>query len=310
MLPPGAVVLVTGATGFLGGHCLSRLAQEPCRLHAVNRHWRGPTPDGVTWHAADLCEPGQAAQLIGHVRPTHLLHAAWIATPGRFWTAPENIDWLQADLALLRAFGEAGGRRFVGVGTCAEYDWHQARFVEDESPIRPATLYGKAKAAMGAAAEAYGARYGFEVGWGRVFLPYGPGDASQRLIPMVIAALREGRPVDLTDGAQERDFVYAPDVAELFVRLLGASTEGVFNVGTGQGTRIRSVVERIADRIGRRELLRFGAIVPKTPEPPSLVADMAKAERWLGWLPPSRLNDVLENLIDTGLRPAGSSSGN
>ena len=111
----------------------------------------GPHADRVIWHAADLRDPAAAARLVAGSGRAILLHAAWIATPGRFWAAPENLDWLEAGLALARRFGEAGGRVFVGLGSCAEYDWRAPSFAEDDTPIRPATLYGKAKAAMWAA---------------------------------------------------------------------------------------------------------------------------------------------------------------
>src|SRR5262249_52412474 len=158
--------------------------------------------DRITWHAEDLRVPEAARQLVERIRPTHLLNNSWVTTPGRFWSDPENLNWLQSGLATLRGFGEAGGVRFVGVGTCAEYDWEESRFVEDKTPIRPRTLYGKAKAAMAAAVEAFSANYRFSAAWGRIFLPYGPGDSPQRLIPTVIEALLAGRTVDLSHGGQ------------------------------------------------------------------------------------------------------------
>ncbi len=106
-LPTDAVVLVTGATGFLGSHILARLVRERCVLHAANRQGRGPAAERVTWHAADLRRSDAASGLLRRVRPTHLLHNAWIAVPGRFWNEPENLDWLQSGLALLRALANS-----------------------------------------------------------------------------------------------------------------------------------------------------------------------------------------------------------
>src|SRR5581483_416703 len=249
--PADAVVLVTGATGFLGSHLLARLMRERCVLHAVNRQGRGPAAERVTWHAADLRRSDAASELLRRVRPTHLLHNAWSAVPGHFWADPENLDWLQSGLALLRSFGELGGQRFVGVGSCAEYDWNQTRFSEEATPINPATLYGKSKAAMWAAAEAFAAQYRFTAAWGRIFLPYGPGDPAERLIPMVIASLLAGRQVALGEGEFQRDFIFAPDATDLIVRLLAEDESGAFNVGTGHGTEIRTVVGALAQRLGR-----------------------------------------------------------
>jgi nucleoside-diphosphate-sugar epimerase len=303
MLGPDSVVLLTGAAGFLGKHCLDRLLRERCVVHAVSRRPRNRIHERVTWHAADLRVPDAARHLVKRVRPTHLLNLAWVAAPGRFWSDPENLDWLRAGLALLQGFGEVEGKRFVGAGTCAEYDWRQHPSVEDETPIRPTTLYGKAKAAMAAAVDTFSAGYGFSAAWGRIFFPYGPGDAPQRLIPTVIESLLARQPVDLGDGRQERDFIYAADVADLLVRLLAGAEEGAFNVGTGHGIQIRSVVEQIADRLGGRELLRFGTIATDS-EPAQVVADMGKVALRLGWSAPTSFEAGLENLLNpaTGAR--------
>lgn len=274
-------------------------------MHAVNQAGSGPHSDRVQWHAADLRLPEASLKLVREVRPTHLLHSAWTATPGRFWTDPDNFAWLAAGLALLQGFGEAGGTRFVGVGTCAEYDWQQTSFAEDNTVIRPSTLYGKAKAAMWAAAEAASEVYGFSAAWGRVFLPFGPGDASQRLIPSVVNSLLARRPVQLSEGRQERDFIFAPDVADLLLRLLAGSEAGAFNVATGRATQVRTVVERLGQRLGAPELLMFGSLPTRTDEPDRLVADMTKVSGMLGWIAPTSLEAGLDEVLDRLAKPVG-----
>ena len=133
-------VLLTGATGFIGRHILERVQSAGFKeIHAVCRH--PPAEEGrATWHAVDLRDPAAAARLVAEVRPSHLLHAAWIATPVVYLQAPENLDWLASGLALARAFGEAGGRRFLGVGSSAEYAPGEAPCREEETPIRPASV--------------------------------------------------------------------------------------------------------------------------------------------------------------------------
>src|SRR3712207_173544 len=116
-------LLLTGATGFVGRSLLAPLAERGFDLHAVSR--RVPDPaiavPGVSWHRADLLDEAEARRLLAEVRPAVLVHAAWYVEHGRFWTAPENERWLEASTALGAAFVEAGGRRLVGLGTCAEY---------------------------------------------------------------------------------------------------------------------------------------------------------------------------------------------
>jgi len=275
-------VLITGASGFVGTHCLRRLQKENCEIHAVNRAGQGEGGDQVKWHAADLRDSAQAKALIAIIRPTHLLHAAWVATPRVYSYSPENADWLLASVALAWAFGEHGGARFVGVGSSAEYGPNDTPCIEDETPIRPATVYGKCKAACWLGLQAAAQHHKFSAAWGRLFLPYGYGDPPQRLVPTVLATLKAGKPVETTHGNQLRDFIFAPDAADLYVRLLLSAEEGVFNVGTGRGTKIRSVIEFLAEHSQRKDLLRFGAIEPPENEPPVLIADMTKVRSRLG----------------------------
>ena len=78
-----------------------------------------------------------------------LLHLAWATEHGAFWTSPDNVRWLEASLALLRAFVAGGGARAVVAGTCAEYSWStEADVLAEEAPLEPATLYGASKAAL------------------------------------------------------------------------------------------------------------------------------------------------------------------
>ena len=183
-------ILVTGGRGFIGRRVLAPLVAAGYEVHAVGR--LPAVVPGVTWHSADLT--ADPASCVVASRPEVLLHLAWCTEHGRFWTAPENVVWVEASLALLRAFADCGGRRAVIAGTCAEYDWGTDREAFDEraTPILPATLYGRAKAALHQVAEGLGAQAGFEVAWGRVFFPYGSDEAEGRLVTSVARALLAG----------------------------------------------------------------------------------------------------------------------
>jgi cephalosporin hydroxylase/nucleoside-diphosphate-sugar epimerase len=229
------------------------------RVDAVSWTRRGIAENGITWHSLDLHDRNAVEQLVATLQPSHLLHLAWVTAPERYRDAPENLDWLESSLALVKAFGEQGGKRFVGAGTCAEYAVATGPCVEDATPIGPSTLYGQCKATFWMAAQACAQRYGFSAAWGRVFLPYGPGDEPRRLVPSLLAALSAGRAIDVSDGNQVRDFVYATDVADLFVRLLAApEATGAYNVGTGRGTTVRQIIERVADHFHAHDLVYFG----------------------------------------------------
>jgi nucleoside-diphosphate-sugar epimerase len=295
-----ATVLVTGCSGFLGRHCLAELVRQGYCVHAVSRFKIDTADKGTVWHTVDLSSKDAVRQLIATLRPTHLLHLAWITTPELYRFAPENLDWLEASIALVRAFGEHGGQRLVGVGSATEYGASDAPCREDETPIRPVTPYGRCKSALWMATEACAQRYGFSAAWSRVFVPYGPGDPLQRLIPSLIAAFGAGQQISVTDGRQIRDFIYAPDVAALLVRLLQEQdATGAFNVGTGRGVSVRQVIELLADLYNARGLVRLGTRPQREDEPLSLVADMSKVRRVLDWSAPTSIEDGLERLTRT-----------
>ena len=75
-------VLVTGASGFIGSHCLWPLLERGYDVHAVARARAADRSAPVTWHAADLLDRQAAADLLDAVRPTHLLHLAWYVVRG------------------------------------------------------------------------------------------------------------------------------------------------------------------------------------------------------------------------------------
>lgn len=266
-------LLVTGGAGFIGRRCLPKLAAAGFEPHAVSSRARQPGELGAPhWHRFDLLEPAQCRQAIEAVRPTHLLHMAWIATPGAFWTSADNLRWLTSSIELFDAFYRHGGERAVGLGSCAESAY-------------PDTVYAKCKAAAALACQAAAARSGAQALWARLFYPYGPGEVEDRLIPFVIRRLLQGRTADCTAGTQRRDFIYVEDVADALVALLVGSACGAYDLGTGQATPVREVIELIASAIGRPELVNFGRLESRPGEPACIVADIAKLEADLDWRP-------------------------
>ena len=272
-------VLVTGATGFIGRHARAALERAG---------------HDVVVMRVDLLHPRAAPVLVEAARATHLLHLAWYAVPGKFWSAPENAEWVEATARLLRAFYDAGGQRAVAAGTCAEYDWEGDGLLSERStPIRPATPYGQAKAETFARAAELG-----ELAWGRVFFLYGPGEHPDRLVSSVARRLLAGEEAPTTEGTQVRDFMHVADVAGAFAALLDSDVTGAVNIGSGEPVTVRAVVDEIARAAGRPELLRVGALPQREGEPPQLVADVARLRDEVGFSPRHDLRSGIEETVE------------
>jgi nucleoside-diphosphate-sugar epimerase len=278
-------VLVTGASGFVGRHALAPLAARGYEVHAVTSRPREPAADAVRWHRADLLDAQQSARVMSEARPTHLLHFAWYAEPGKFWRSPENFRWLEASIALLRHFRDQGGRRVVMAGTCAEYDWNYGLCSEQLTPRRPSTPYGVCKNALHETLEAFCAVEGLSGAWGRIFFLYGPQEHPARLVAYVIGALAGGGVAECTHGNQIRDFLHVEDVASAFVALLDSGVEGAVNIASGHPVALRDVVLAAASRLDARDRVRFGAIPAPEGEAPFVVADVRRLAREVGWRP-------------------------
>jgi nucleoside-diphosphate-sugar epimerase len=322
-------VLVTGAGGFIGRHTLAPLLAADYEVHAVtSRPLAGGVPaelaassplgapddalrelsSEVRWHRADLLAPGAAGALMWEVRPSHLLHLAWYTQPGAFGTAIENLDWVQASLGLLRAFGECEGRRAVLAGTCWEYAWEDRTHCLEESPLsvggsaegmsatnaprahsptpmRPATLYGAAKHSLHLVAERWAEQAGVSLAWGRIFYVYGPHEHPARLASGVARALVRGEEVPCTHGRQVRDYLCTPELGGAFAALLASEVTGPVNMASGEPVRVADLVSAIAAAAGRPELVRLGALPQRAGEPERLTADVRRLREEVGWSP-------------------------
>jgi len=291
--------MLTGATGFIGRHIPALLAARGYDVHVAARG-AAPESAGITAHALDLLRQEEAQRLIKDVRPDIIIHTAWYVAHGRFWTAPENTDWLEASTALAAYAAEAGTRRFVGIGTCAEYatdacdnayPWPEARH------IAPATPYGEAKAAFARRlAEMAEGRAHFSHAWARLFHLFGPGENPARLVPSIILALSEGREAQCASGRPVRDFISAQSAAAAIAALAASDVTGPVNIGSGAPISIANLARLIAEIAGRPYLLRLGALADRPNEPPYMVAHTGRLRREVGFTLPVSLAAELRAL--------------
>lgn len=291
-------VLITGATGFIGNHCVPLLAKRGFEIHAVSS--KSPPPHGqvaVHWHKADLLDAVQTKTLIQSVQPTHLLHLAWYVVPGKCWNAIDNLRWVQASLDLLQIFSHYGGQRVVMAGTCAEYDWQYCYCSEQLTPLSPTTLYGTSKHALRIMVDAFSKEEGLSSAWGRIFFLYGPHEHPVRLVPSVIQSLLLDEPTQCTHGNQLRDYLYVEDVAHAFVLLLESDIQGPVNIAAGYPVALKDIVYRIAEKLDRKDMVQMGALPAAENEPDLLVANVGRLTGEVGWRPHYDLDQGLEKTI-------------
>lgn len=300
-------VLVTGASGFIGRQALPALLRRGYEVHAVARR---PLPRAdVQWHATDLMDSSALRSLMDTIRPTHLLHLAWYAEHGKFWTSPENRRWIEASVELVQAFRDAGGASLVAAGSCAEYAVGEGPCDESATPLAPATEYGRCKQATHQRIRKICQAGGMSCAWGRIFHLYGPHEHPARFVASVITALLRGLEAACTAGTQLRDFLHVEDVADAFAALLDAGADGPANIGSADPVMLAAVGRHAARLIGRPELLRLGARPMAPDDPPVLVPRIGVLARDLAWRPRYTLDTGLRHTIDWWRRELALTTG-
>lgn len=291
-------VLVTGATGFIGSHCLAPLRERGFEVHAVTSQPAMGEKSGVTWHQANLLEVDAIRPLFDQVRPTHLLHLAWYVVPGKVMTSSVSFDWVSSSLEMMKAFAEVGGERLIMSGSSYEYDWSYGFCNEMLTPKAANTVYGHCKNALRVLMESYAQTHRMSCAWPRIFFLYGPNEHPDRLVSSVIRSLLRGEEARCSHGNQIRDYLFVQDVADGLVATLDSGIEGAINIGAGQPITLREIVSTIGRMMERPELIRLGAIPSRSNDTPLVIADIGRMTNDLGWKPRFSLEDGLRITIE------------
>ena len=289
------VALVTGASGLIGSRTLAPLRRLGFEVHGASRHT--PADRGFPHLIADLRDPPQIETVLATLRPTHILHCAWDVTHGRFWQAPENIDWVAATLTLGRMAAAHGVARFVGVGTCVEYDWSDDTGGprREDDPTRPHTLYGVAKDHTRALLAALFARTGTHFAWGRVFDLFGAGEAPGRFIASLLRTLRAGETFTCRHGQLQRDYLAVEDVGIALAALLASDVEGPVNIASGVAVALGDLARDAAGLLGGAGRLVIDT-QPAPSQPLVMRANITRLRHEVGALPPRLLMEHLRIL--------------
>lgn len=268
-------VLITGANGFVGRQIIRSLDMKDIDLISIVREGKESTVSNfknvkkiIT--SKDLFAEDESWWEEQCKDVDIVIHTAWYVETGKYQNSSKNIDCLIGSLKLAKGAVKAGVSRFLGLGTCAEYDQSQGVLTID-TPLKPLTTYAVAKASLFTTLSQWLPRESISFAWIRLFYLYGEGEDQKRLVPYVRSQILQGDFVDLTSGKQVRDFM---DVAEAGKKIAGISLTnqiGPINLCSGIPITVRQFVEKIADEYGRKDLLRFGVKEDSIFDPPSVV---------------------------------------
>ena len=316
------VAVVTGASSFVGCHLAKGFAQQGWAvtatlskpreaydgIQAERLKWIG---ESAPWQILDLRDEKAVREFIAHLKPDLWVHHAGFAvnygSPDYDLRAGHAVNvaplpYIYDELA------KAGCGGVIVTGSSMEYsDTDQACRETDE--CKPSTPYGRSKLEETQAVAILSERYRVPTRVARLFIPFGPFDAPGKVLMYVAENLKKGLPVELSPCTQRRDFLYVGDVVKAYGSLAGDLKCGgfeVFNVCSGEAVAVRSLIEKIADRLGAsRDLLGFGKRAMRPGEPAVSYGSCAKAGKMLGW----RLGTLDEGIAEFLRVEAGHAAG-
>lgn len=268
-------VVVTGATGFVGRQIIRALDVDGVTVIPVVRAGKeGFLRDlrrvGRIVTSLDLFSEDEAWWEVQCQDADLVIHCAWYAEPGKYLYSATNVDCLIGSLKLARGAVKAGVKRFVGIGTCAEYDQSHG-VLSIDTPLAPLTPYAASKAALFISLSRWLPTEALSFAWCRLFYLHGENEDTRRLASYIREQIENGRSAELTSGKQIRDFMNVTDAGEKIAEVALSDLTGPINVCSGVPITVRQFAESIADQFGRRDLLKFGARADNLFDPPYVI---------------------------------------
>ncbi len=310
-------ILLTGATGFLGGWLVSSFLERGERVVAVINPGSSIRKNDLAQYymrgfdqrceeaRVDLLDPLAVDELVSKVQPDVVIH---LAAVGDVTLAAQNpaltfVTSARSTLNLLEAIRRLSPETlFISHTTDKVYSGNPIPFTED-MPLMPTHIYEVAKVAQEHLTATYAKQYGLKTVTVRCGNYFGGYDFNfNRIIPFAIKQLLEGQPVTLrSSGRFTRDFLYIEDavlVNHLLIERFSQAKDGfgeAFNFSLETNLTMLELIARIGSLMGVEPEIEINDTAKS--EIPDMQLSCAKARDVLGWRPAFSFDDGLLRTI-------------
>jgi dTDP-glucose 4,6-dehydratase len=309
----GKKVLVTGAGGFIASHLVEHLVREGAQVRGFVRYNSRNDLGMLKWLAPEILSQVEIMQ--GDLRDNEAVRnavrgvdtvfhlGALIAIPYSYVNPREVIDVnIMGTLNVLMAARDFGTRRVVHTSTSEVYGTAQYEPIDEKHPLQGQSPYSASKIGADRIAESFYRSFETPVVTLRPFNTFGPGQSMRAVIPTIIVQALTRDEVKLGSLEPSRDFTFAKDTANGFVKV--AEAEGVLgeeiNLGNDNTIRIGDLAEKIFKLIGKTPKIVADPqrVRPGKSEVMKLWASNEKAKRMIGWEPRISLDEGLRATIE------------
>lgn len=301
--------LVTGGAGFIGSHLVDRLLADGWAVTTVDNFDPFYSPDvkraNVVPHLqhptfrlveADVCDAAVLREALpgGYDAVIHLAAKAGVRPSIEAPAAYQRVN-VEGTQVLLELAREWGTRQFVFASSSSVYGVSpEVPWREEEPGLRPISPYAATKVAGELLGHVYAHLYGVRFIALRFFTVYGPRQRPDLAIHKFARRMLDGQPITLYgDGSTRRDYTFVDDVVEGIVAAIdyNGSPYEVINLGNSRTVRLSELVEAIEQALGVEAQIE--RLPPQPGDVPQTWADLAKAQRLLGYDPETTLGEGL-----------------
>ena len=325
-------VLVTGAAGFIGMHCIERLLARGDHVVGIDnlndyydvtlkesRLARIADHSAFRFHRVSIEDKEAMAGIFAEEKPDRVIHLA--AQAGVRYSLENPHAYIDANLQgfmnILEGCRHNDVAHLAYASSSSVYGGNaQMPFSEHHSVDHPVSLYAATKKANELMAHTYSHLYGLPTTGLRFFTVYGPWGRPDMALFLFTDAIRNGRPIDVfNQGAMVRDFTYIDDIVEGVIRVLdktatpdpdfdpmnpdpGTSTAPfrVFNIGNGSPTPLMDYIGALEDALG---MTAEKNMMPMQPgDVPATSADTSELRDWVGFAPNTDVRDGVQRFVD------------
>jgi len=269
------LILLTGGTGFVGRQILRTLQVLGYQIRLVIRDGSQLKLESINGIEKIVTSPDlflESSEWWAEVCDgvDIVIHSAWYAEPGKYLQSSKNLECLMGTLSLAKGAIKSKVHKFIGIGTCFEYDLSFGELAVD-TPLKPATLYAATKTSSFLTLSQLFGNENIDFSWCRLFYLFGEMENENRLVAYVRKCLSSGVEAHLSSGNQIRDFIDVHDAAKAIVNTALGGQTGPVNICSGIPVSVKELAIKIADEYGRRDLLKFSYRPDNLIDPPFVV---------------------------------------
>ncbi|MGD0541250.1 MAG: dTDP-glucose 4,6-dehydratase [Tepidisphaeraceae bacterium] len=308
-------ILVTGAAGFIGSNFMRLLVARrlPVKIIALDKltycgnlaNLQGVLGEQATFVRADICDPDAVAAVLDEHKVTHIVNFA----------AETHVDrsilgsgpFVQANIVGVQVLLDAARARkiekFLQVGTDEVYgtlpeDRPEIKFTE-QTPLQPNSPYSASKAAADCLVRAYFHTFHMPALITRCSNNYGPYQFPEKVIPLFVTNLMEGKKVPLYgDGLNIRDWLHVEDHCDAIWTVLTRGAPGeIYNIGGNNEITNRKITETLLGEMGKNWDESVQYVKDRPGHDRRYAIDATKIKRELGWEPKHRFEQSIKSTI-------------